>query len=632
MKLNKISCIFFTLFCFSILNGQPARTFVLGGNTRGWAEGGSGIDPVFVLNTYTGEFLQSNSPNASIDYRYREGSILPLRFEEGENIAFRVLKDGKITAPTSGRGLEKQLEGTVNGDHTIAFERKPTLFEPRVTTRGIWIILDFGTPIGVSRVRFYPRNTVVSTPEMPFHNDFLRGYELWINKYLDSFTTPDKLILRDSKNEDEIVDIQVPIQYARYVKIKSLVDQPFEIDEVEVYGTGFLQQGIYYSDVIDFGDRAGIGRIEWIEKVEGASEFSSLSVRVRTGLDDTPLVFREYIPGEGQRDGTYVEVAKEMYAELEPAFRGGIVEDTDQWSSWFAAANSGLISAPNPRRYVQFRLQFDGELNSSRVVEELTFSYLQPPIAGKLTAEVYPREMAAEEPASFRYAVRIEHEDGLIRGYDRIEVDTGVRISDVRQVKLNGEPYAFNIDFVSDDRFGLSFSRIYQDNDLLEFTFDIPIFRFGTTFSGRAYSGQADEVPQAVTPGNATNFDPSDIDELSGLSVAIPKQQIGNLIGDITVDPLVITPNGDGVNEKLKFFFNVLQLTRDTPVSLELFDLSGKSRGFLINESRGIGPVELIWDGRLNGIYLVPGIYIWQLRVRADAFDEFHTGTFGVAY
>jgi len=202
----------------------------------------------------------------------------------------------------------------------------------------------------------------------------------------------------------------------------------------------------------------------------------------------------------------------------------------------------------------------------------------------------------------------------------------------VRQVKLNGEPYEFNLDFISDDRFGLSFSKIHQNGDLLEFTFDIPIFRFGTTFSGRTYSGQTDEVPQAVVPGNATNFDPSDIDELSGLSVAIPKQQIGNLIGDITVDPPVITPNGDGVNEKLNFFFNVLQLIRDTPVSLELFDLSGKSHGFLINESRGIGPVELIWDGRLNGIYLVPGIYIWQLRVSADAFDEFHTGTFGVAY
>ena len=632
MKLYKICCVFFTLICCTILCAQPARTFVLGGSTRPWVDGGGGIDPTFVLNAYTGEVLHANSPNGSIDYRYREGAILPLRFQESQNIAFRVLDDGQITAPTSGRGLEKQLEGTVNGDHEVAFERKPTLFEPRVTTQGIWIILDFGTPIGISRVRFYPRNTVVSTPGMPFHNDFLKGYELWINKDLDSFATPDKLIMREPKNEKEIVDIPIPVQYARYVKIKSLVDQPFEIDEVEVYGTGFLQQGMYYSDVIDLEDRAGIGRIEWIEEIEGASEFSSLSVRVRTGLDDTPLIFREYIPGAGESDGSYIEVSKEVYTELEPAFRGGIVEDVESWSPWFATANSGLILAPNPRRYVQFQLQFDGELNSSRMIDELSFSYLQPPIAGKLVGEVYPRVMVAEEPASFRYAVRIERKDGLIRGYDRIEVDTGIRISDVRQVKLNGEPFAFNLDYVSDDKFGLSFSKIYQDSDLLEFTFDIPIFRFGTTFSSRAYSGQADQVPQAVTPGNATHFDPSDIDELSGLSVAIPKQQIGKLVGNVTVDPRMITPNDDGINESLNFFFNILQLTRDTPISLELYDLSGRCIGVLIDESRGIGPVELTWDGTLNGNKLIPGIYIWQLRVTADAFEEFHTGMVGVVY
>ena len=103
-------------------------------------------------------------------------------------------------------------------------------------------------------------------------------------------------------------------------------------------------------------------------------------------------------------------------------------------------------------------------------------------------------------------------------------------------------------------------------------TFDIPIFRFGTTFSSRAYSGQADQVPQAVTPGNATHFDPSDIDELSGLSVALPKQQIGKLVGNVTVDPRMITPNDDGINESLNFFFNLLQLTRYTHISLELYD------------------------------------------------------------
>ena len=97
------------------------------------------------MNAYTGEVLHTNSPNGSIDYRYREGAILPLRFQESQNIAFRVLDDGQITAPTSGRGLEKQLEH-VNGDHEVAFERKPTYRASSYHTRymdnsGLWYLL-----------------------------------------------------------------------------------------------------------------------------------------------------------------------------------------------------------------------------------------------------------------------------------------------------------------------------------------------------------------------------------------------------------------------------------------------------------------------------------------------------------
>ncbi|MGY8823215.1 MAG: discoidin domain-containing protein, partial [Candidatus Latescibacterota bacterium] len=235
------------------LIAQPARTFVLGDGARPWASGGRGTDPIFVLNARKAEFEQTNAPGGTIDFDLNPGWIAPLRFDESENIAARVLLSGKVTAPTSGRGLELQLEGTVNGDHEVAFERKPTLFEPQVTTRGIWLILDFGSPIGITRVRFYPRNTVVETPTAPFHNDFLRGYEVWINEEFDSFDTPDALMARDTRNEEPIVDLSIPAQYARYIKIKSLADQPFEIDEVEVYGTGFLRQGLYYTDIIDLG-------------------------------------------------------------------------------------------------------------------------------------------------------------------------------------------------------------------------------------------------------------------------------------------------------------------------------------------------------------------------------------------
>ncbi len=611
---------------------QPAQTFVLGGPTRPWQTGGGGVDPVFVLNAFSGEVELTNSPDGSIDYSFNPGWIVPLRFDESENIASRVLVSGKVTAPTSGRIPPAQLEGVVNGDHEQAFERKPTLFEPRVTTRGIWLILDFGSPVGVSRVRFYPRNTVVETPAAPFHNDFLRGYEVWINEALDSFTTPDVLVARDAENEEPIVDIEVPAQYARYVKIKSLADQPFEIDEVEVYGTGFLRQGVYYTDIIDMGDRAAVGVVDWTEGAIGTSEYSSLSVRVRTGLDDTPLVFREFIPGDEPGDGTYVEVTRQEYVDLVPTSRGGIIEDTVNWSPWFVASNGDLIAAPNPRRYIQFQFEFNGDLYAARRVDEMSFAYIQPPLAGRLTAEVFPRLAEAEKSATFRYAVRLFELGGSVRGFDRIEVDTGVAVSAVREVKLNGEPFDFNVDFIERDGFGISFAQVREEGALLELTFDLPIFRFGTTFSGRAYNSRAPEVPQAFTPGNAVQFEPADIDELSDLSVAIPKPQIGKLVGDIAIASQIVTPNGDGINDVWDVFFNVLQLTRPAPVQLEIFDLAGRRLGTLIDEERGIGPVQLAWDGWLGGARLLPGTYVWVLSVRADAFEERHMGTLGIAY
>ena len=612
---------------------QPAETFVLGDARTPWTSGGRGEKPEIVRNAFLGQVELTNDPGSTIEFADRPGWIGPLRFDEQENIAARVLDSGSIRAPNAGRGLEKQLEGTVNGDHLVAFERKPTLFEPRVVTRGIWLILDFGTPVGVHRMRFYPRNTIAKTPAAPFHSDFLRGYEVWVNEFPESPNRPDALVARDAKNEEPVVEVQVPSQYVRFLKIKSLADVPFEIDEVEVYGTGFLQQGLYLSDIIGLGDRATVGFVEWEEEAVGNPDFSRLVVRARTGNDATPLRYVKVIPQGGYASSLErEEVTREEYPELEPIERGGIEDDTDSWSPWFPVRSGELLGAPSPRPYIQFQLEFRGDLFAARQVDELRFDYLQPPIADTLWAEVFPRLAEVEKPASFRYAVRLKA-TGQIRGFDRLEVDSGVRVERVREAKLDGEPLDVEVDFIRDAVFSISFPPIRQDGALLEFTFDLPIFRFGSTFSGRAYNSRSGAVPQAVQPGNAVQFEPEDVDELSGLSVAIPKPQIGRLVGEISMASPVFTPNGDGVNDAWEVFFNILQVTRPAPVRLELYDLAGRRVGRVFDQERGIGPVNLQWDGRLaDGSMVLPGTYVWVLKVEADAFVERHSGVVAVVY
>jgi hypothetical protein len=67
-------------------------------------------------------------------------------------------------------------------------------------------------------------------------------------------------------------------------------------------------------------------------------------------------------------------------------------------------------------------------------------------------------------------------------------------------------------------------------------------------------------------------------------------------------------------------------------VRLEIYDLAGRLVHTQVEE-RGIGPARLVWDGALPGGGLAPpGLYLWLLRVQADAFEERHRGSLGVAY
>jgi hypothetical protein len=618
---------------------QPVRTFTLGLGGRSWEGGGSGIDPEILLQKGARVVADTtNAPEDAIDYAHRRGWISPLFFELEENIASRVLLDrGNISAPNSLHEprtvVNLWLEGTVNGDHDIAYQRKPTFNFPDANANGIWIILDFGIPVGIHRVRFYPRNALLATPAFPFQDDFMRGYELWINEQVTNTAqnAPDVLVAREARNEEPIVELPLSPQYVRLVKLRSIATTPFEIDEVEVYGTGYLSEAIYYTDLIDLGGRATVGRVRWSESEVGQRAFSNVSVRVRSGNDDTPVLYRREGIGEFG-DPFVLEVTGEEYHQLERFERAPLIGDEENWSPWKSAENGELVTAPGPRRYIQFRLDFSGRIFDTRQVSQLQFEYLQPPIADTLGAEVFPRLAEAEKPATFRYAVHLGAA-GPLRGYDRLQVDTNIRVSQIRDLQINGELVNFSIIEDEAEHFTIEFPLVNGDGDLLEFTFDLPIFRFGSTFSGRAFNSRWPEVPQIVEPGNAVSFGPDDVDELSGLSVAIPRSQVGKLVGDIALSNRLLTPNGDGINDELEIRFNLLQLTLPTPVTFDLYDLAGRKVHAIFAEEHRLGPAVHRWDGLgADGHQLLPGTYVWVMRVRADAFEEVHAGTMAIVY
>ena len=194
---------------------------------------------------------------------------------------------------------------------------RPSLLDPAPKIRDVWVGLDFATPVGIHRVRFYPRNTVESAPFYPFQNDYLRAYELWVNPTETDANTPDILVQRSAANERPIVDVPVSPQYVRQLKLRSLTAVPFELDEIEVYGTGYMRQGTYLSDIIDLGDYASIGPLRWIADTVGDSLFSKMSVRMRTGHDDTPWMYQQWLRDSQGRITGPTDVTPRQYYALE---------------------------------------------------------------------------------------------------------------------------------------------------------------------------------------------------------------------------------------------------------------------------------------------------------------------------
>jgi hypothetical protein len=85
------------------------------------------------------------------------------------------------------------------------------------------------------------------------------------------------------------------------------------------------------------------------------------------------------------------------------------------------------------------------------------------------------------------------------------------------------------------------------------------------------------------------------------------------------LSPRVFSPNGDGINDGVRIDAELLNLVGTVPVRVELFDLSGRSLGPVVEEASASGRFSGLWDGRDgSGRAMVPGLYIVRLSVEAD--------------
>jgi hypothetical protein len=93
----------------------------------------------------------------------------------------------------------------------------------------------------------------------------------------------------------------------------------------------------------------------------------------------------------------------------------------------------------------------------------------------------------------------------------------------------------------------------------------------------------------------------------------------------------VMTPNGDGINDRLVGSFVLLRVLNERPVEVDFFDLAGRRVGRARIEEGAetgmsmekVGELRFSWDGRSHsGLLAPPGTYLCRIRVEADRGTE----------
>ncbi len=632
-----------------------AELFVVGGSQHPWRDAGTTPGGVIRFVDDLSSIRDGDVPLFAGAADSLDGWIVPVRVDPTANISLDVLeRGGSIDINLSAEQVDQgQLEGMLNGDHTVAFDRKP-IDGRAIQNNGIIVTLDLGARFGVNRILFYPR----MTQSFPFGNDFMRGYELYLNDGLPAnlfasgqpnFVSP---VRRVPDNSDTVVVTDIDPQFVRYIQLKSIINAGYEIDELEIYGTGFVPEAAYESLPLEMTSESVWGVIRWLEQTAGESTDSAIEVRVRSGSDDTPdAYFRELLVG-GVRTGLSAEdeqgtlLTEASYQRLLREGRAVIKQtDIDNWSGWQLVANGERLTLPAPRKYFQFRIDFANEsLDATRALAQLSFEFDPPPVDA-LIAEVTPAEAQIATETTFTFVARVDNESGR-DGFDRFEIETPARVTAVRSVELQDSllqgigradfslddlsnlPVThgdFVLESVTDDHFTLGLPRITASGTRIKVVFDGAVFRYGTRFQGRAFaSGVA--LPLLTEGGDATS-EISTNDQLVRVTLG------SQIAGAVHAQPAVFTPNADGVNDQTSIQYSILHLLTPSPVDVSIHDLSGRRVRSLQVADAISGRFLIAWDGRdAAGKLVPPGIYLIAVEIRSDAGSERSVGQVAVVY
>ena len=411
---------------------------------------------------------------------------------------------------------------------------------------------------------------------------------------------------------------------ARHVRVQvtqaEVGADPAKVAEIQIYGVDFVPSGAYVSPPLDLGTPDAVknfGRARWWGEVLPAT---SLSLQFSTG--DSP----------DTTDGS--------------------------WSAWSEESvdSEVLISSPEPRRYLRYRVNLRTEdFEFTPALDSLEIDYDPEAIAARsASASVVPNEAPMGEDVDFLFSVGLALEEG--DALERIRIRLPSLPTAVNSIQFLGQEIPVP-EFPTGERGLDAGGRILRvapaDVRDVDVAFDPPLtsadggeISFAISVQCALYTDTHDFRAFLFSPGseNPLNVLEETADGASW-TVVVSDVVAGDLL-QVRAQPPAFSPNGDGVNDFTIIEFALTKVTEPRQVDVELYDLRGR-RVRRLETPRLIGGRYLhpglsaaastfspgFWDGTDDAGDLVPpGIYLFSVRANLDDGDEAVSGVVHVVY
>ena len=538
-------------------------------------------------------------------------------WNEGDELTAGILARGGVISTNAKQplALTKFIDGDLATFNRIFYGVSTAVADPELE-----LVFDLGSFYWVDTFRLIYNGGLFPSYRMDFSDGTLApdGSLQW--------TTKVSLGSRPSSRFEGEAFEPIKARFGRFQwTLNAIGARTADISELQFYGEGFQPEVSLRSDLIRLGGSRNLLSIEWDADTPPGTQ---VLIQTRTGNELGEILHYFH------KDGT--EVTEAAYNKLLSLFKGDPVAEQVAGSDWsnrsepYEDPAGSPITSPSPREFLTVQatlLSEDPEISPTLRLVRLNFAN---PVAQRLLGEIGPfevDELGVQRPFSLYVRPEFDRRDPgfdelLVMVPSNMELDMvglyGGRVADFDSETGPSALTGVEVIPTSRDSLHVRFDAIQPNGstEVLRLDFETSLFVTGAVLQAALRNSSTDGggAWQRIDPGEALT------QVVGNTTTIVAAVEHNALLTDVAVLPEAFSPNGDGINDRTVFAFNVVRVGDDSPVAAEIYDLGGRQIRRLAQERLfSTGPYEIEWDGRDDrGRMVPPGLYLVELSVDTD--------------